>query len=83
MKVQIYLRKIREGEGAVSARIALAAARGIIFKCNPSLLVQNRGSVDLNKFWAHSLMKRMKFVQRKAINFKVQELTSGLCGEEG
>ena len=38
MKVQIYLRKVREGGGAVSARIALAAARGILLKCNPSLL---------------------------------------------
>jgi hypothetical protein len=69
-KVQIYLRKVREGGGAVSARIALAAARGILLKCNPSLLVQNGGPVDLNKFWAHSLMKRMKFVQRKATTSK-------------
>ena len=66
MKVQAYLRKVREGGGAVSARIAQAAARGILLKYNPSLLVQNGGPVDLNKFWAHSLMKRMKFVQRKA-----------------
>ena len=69
-KVQIYLRKVREGGGAVSARIALAAARGILLKCNPSLLVQNGGPVDLNKFWAHSLMKRMNFVQRKATTSK-------------
>ena len=26
--------------------------------------------MDLNKFWAHSLMKRMKFVQRKATTSK-------------
>ena len=30
MKVQIYLRKVRKGGGAVSTRIALAAARGTI-----------------------------------------------------
>ena len=30
-KVQIYLRKVREGGGAVSSRIALAAARGTMF----------------------------------------------------
>ena len=70
MKVQIYLRKVRKDGGAVSARIAMAAARGILFKRNPSLLVQNGGPVDLNKFWAHSLMKRMNFVQRKATTSK-------------
>ena len=88
VKVQICQRKVREGEGAVSARIALAAARGtilnvyifnsyyknyylgVLLKCNPSLLVQNGGPVELNKFWAHSLMKRMNFVQRKATTSK-------------
>ena len=29
-KVQIYLRKVREGGGAVSSRIAMAAARGTV-----------------------------------------------------
>ena len=43
---------------------------GILLKYNPSLLVQNGGPVELNKFWAHSLMKRMKFVQRKATTSK-------------
>ena len=28
--VQIYLRKVREGGGAVSAKIVVAAARGIL-----------------------------------------------------
>ena len=37
VKVQIYLRKVREGEGAVSARIALAAARGTILMCTYSI----------------------------------------------
>ena len=69
-KVEIYLTKVTEGGGAVSARIALAAARGILLKCNPSLLVQNGCPVDLNKFWAHSLMRRVNFVQRKATTSK-------------
>ena len=29
-KVQMYLKKVRDGGGAVSARIAMAAARGIL-----------------------------------------------------
>ena len=65
-KVQLYLRKVREGGGAVSARIAIAAARGILRKCNRSLLAENGGPIQLNRHWAHSLLKRMKFVQRKA-----------------
>ena len=33
-KVQLYLRKVREGGGVVSARIAMAAAKGIIMSCD-------------------------------------------------
>ena len=66
MKVQLYLRKVREGGGAISARIAMAAARGILRKCNRSMLAENGGPIQLNRHWAHSLLKRMNFVQRKA-----------------
>ena len=69
-KVQIYLRKVREGRGAVSARIVIAAARGILLKYNPSMLAELGGPVDLNKYWAHSVLKRMKFAQRKATTSK-------------
>ena len=68
--VQLYLRKVRDGGGAVSARIVMAAARGILLKCNRSLLAEFGGPVLLNKYWAHSLLKRMKFVQRKATTSK-------------
>ena len=64
--VQLYLRKVQEGGGAVLARIATAAARGILRKCNRSMLAENGGPIQLNRHWAHSLLKRMKFVQRKA-----------------
>lgn len=33
-KVQTYLKKVREGGGSVSARIAMAAAKGIVLRCN-------------------------------------------------
>ena len=65
-KVQLYLRKVREGGGALSARTAMAAAQGILRKCNRSMLAENDGPIQLNKHWAHSLLKRIKFVQRKA-----------------
>ena len=43
MKVQIYLKKVREG-GVVSVRIAMAAARGIVLACDRSLLVEFGGN---------------------------------------
>ena len=69
-KVQAYLKKVREGGGAVSARIAMAAAKGILLSCDKSMLEEYGGSVRLNRYWAHSLLKRMKFVQRKATTAK-------------
>ena len=66
MKVQMYLKKVRDGGGAVSARIAMAATRGILLKCDRTKLAEFGGPVQLNRYWAHSLLKRMKFVQRKA-----------------
>ena len=44
----------------------MAAARGILRKCNRSMLAENGGSIQLNRHWAHSLLKSMKFMQRKA-----------------
>lgn len=69
-KVQLYLKKVRESGGAVSARIAMAAARGIVLKCQPSMLVENGGPFEATKYWAHSLLKRMKHVQRKSTTAK-------------
>lgn len=40
MKVQLYQKKVREGGGVVSARIAMAAARGILLICNRSTLAE-------------------------------------------
>ena len=50
----------------MSARIAMAAAWGILLKCNRTKLAEFGGHVELNRQWAHSLLKRMKLVQRKA-----------------
>lgn len=49
----------------MSARIAMAAARGIVLSCDRSKLVEFGGHIELNRHWAHSLLKIMKFVQRK------------------
>ena len=47
-KVQLYLKKVREGRGVVSARIAMVAARGIVLTCDRSMLVEFGGHVELN-----------------------------------
>ena len=69
-KVQLYLRKVREGGGVVSARIAVAAAWGILLSCNKNMLYENGGHVSLNAHWAYSLLHRMNFVQRKCTTSK-------------
>ena len=53
-KVQMYLKKVREGGGVVSARIAMAAARGIVLTCDRSLLVEFGGHVELSILTATS-----------------------------
>lgn len=50
--VQMYLKKVREGGGVVSARIAMATARGILLKY---MLVEFGGHIELSQQWAHSL----------------------------
>ena len=65
-KVQLYLKKVREGGGVVSARIAMAAARDILLSCEQSRLVEFKGHVELNRHWEYSLLSRTEFVKRKA-----------------
>lgn len=44
-KVQAYLKKVRDGGGAVLARIAMVAARGILLSCDKTKLVEFGGHV--------------------------------------
>ena len=69
-KVQAYLRRVRDGGGVVTARIAVAVVRGILLSCDRSKLAEFGGHVMLNRFWAYSLLKRMKFVKRKVTTAK-------------
>ena len=54
----------------MSPRIAMAAARGILLSFDKTKLVEFGGHVQLNRHWAYALLKRMKFVQRKATTAK-------------
>ena len=75
-KVQLYLHKVREGGGVVSARIAMAAARGILLSCDSdrAKLVEFGGHIHLNRHWAYSLFKRMKFVKLLLLRASIQLL---------
>ena len=57
-----------------SARIALAAARGILLSCGKSRLEEFRGNAKLNRHWAYSLLRRLKFVKWKLTTSKSKHL---------
>ncbi len=69
-QVQQYLQKFREGGGVVTARIAVAAARGILVACDRSKLAEFGGHIHLSPSCGYSLLGRMNFVKRKATTTK-------------
>ena len=58
----------------------MAAAKGIVSARDSSQLVENGGHININRYWAHSLLSRMKFVMRKATTAK-SKLTTSAFGE--
>lgn len=68
--IQLYVRMLREAGGSISASLVVAAATGILMTSNRGMLVEFGGHVQLNKYWARSLLQRMNFVQRKATTAK-------------
>lgn len=48
-KVQLYLKKVRDGGGIVSAAIAVAAAHGILMSCDKFKLAEFGGHIELGK----------------------------------
>ena len=74
-KVQHYLKRVRQGGGVVSARIVIAAARGIVLSCNRSRLAEFGGDVAITRHWAYALLRRMNFVKRKATTAKSKHST--------
>ena len=74
MKVQMYLKKVRDGGGVVSGRITVVATRGLT--CNRSMLAEYGRHIELNVDWAYSLLRRMKFVQRKVTTDKSKHVVA-------
>ena len=65
IKVQMYLKYVREGGVVVSARIVLAAARGFLLMYDRSMLAEYGRHVELKVDWAYSLLHQMKCALRK------------------
>ena len=65
-QVQLYLRKVREAGGVVTAAIVMAAAKGIVMSEDKYKVVEYGGYIDLTITWAQSLLRRMNFVKRKS-----------------
>ena len=65
-KLQLYLTTLRNNGGVVSARIAMAAAKGLLLSLNRGALAEYGAYINITRHWTYSLFHRMKFVQRKA-----------------
>ena len=69
-KVQLYLKKVRDAGGIVSAAIAVAAARGILVSCDHSKLAEFGGHIDLGRHWAYGLLRSHEVCKEKGHNSK-------------
>ena len=55
--VQEYLRKVREAGGAVSSRVVIATAKGILLSCDRNRLVEYGGHISIGKDWALAMSR--------------------------
>ena len=69
-QVQLYLCKIRENGGGITASVIVAAARGIVMSRDRTRLTEFRGHIEVSRQWAYHLLSRMKFVRRKGTTAK-------------
>ena len=58
-KLQLYITKTREGGGAITTHIVMAAIRGLLLANNRNMLVEYGGHVEINRAWAKSFLERM------------------------
>ena len=65
MKVQAFIRAVRDSGGPISTTLVLASAKGLFKKANPPILIEYGGHLKLEKSWARSILQRMNFTKRK------------------
>ena len=66
-QVQSYLRRVCNGGGIVTARIAVVAARGILLACDRSKLAVFSGHIRLGSSWAYALLSQMKLYREEPL----------------
>lgn len=81
-KLQLYLRRIREDGGLVTAGVAIAAARGLLMAEHRNRLVENGGHIKLNRHWAYGFFQRMGFVQRKPTTAKSKFIVENFAAKK-
>ena len=69
-QLQLYLRKVREQGGIITASVVVAAARGLLMSLDHTMVLEHGGHVNLTRQWAYHFLGRMKFVRRKATTSK-------------
>ena len=63
-KLQMYLKKVINNGGLLTAAVAIDAARGLLLTKNQNKLAEFGGHIDLNRHCSYSQYKRMGFVQK-------------------
>ena len=61
---------VRSKGTPITAKVAIAAAKGFVTAVNKDYLSENGGHIKLDRAWAYSLFKRMGFVQCKPTTSK-------------
>ena len=61
-----FLTELRKSGGVVNSQIAMETAKGVVKARDANLLVENGGSININKDWVHRLLGRMGLVKRQA-----------------
>ena len=79
----IVLKKVRDGGGAVSVRIAMAGARAILMIWDRTKLVEFGGHVQLNGYWAYvCAIKAHEIGPKKGNHCQKQICSNGFCNAE-
>ena len=81
-KVMIVIKKMRESGAVINYSIITAVATGIIIANDRTLLKENSGTIKLGIKWCESILKRLRYVKRKATTAK-SLIAPGLIKEIG
>ena len=65
-KVKWFLTELRKSGGVVNLQVTISTAKGVVKSRDSNLLVENGGSIDISRDWAHRLLGRMGLVKRQA-----------------